>query len=203
MFRILLFLVICQISSAVSAQDMRVSLQLIGKCPDCEHATLESSIWTIDGINSISYVGNGSTVTIIYNSKLTTKDKLLAELRSTGYRVNAQGEGCCALAEQGKSGVVETYASEDEDEDDPILKDDESLKSIDNVNAEIKSVNFEEAIKSDAAHNIEEGEKELQAVADEAGRAAEEVDAEDRAELDSELDVEFTRLSTEDLDDKD
>jgi hypothetical protein len=197
MLRIFSLLVLLQLSfGLVSAQDMRLSLQIMGKCADCEHSSIESTLWSIEGINSISYNSGGNMVIIIYNQKTTTKERILKELQGNDYRVNGAGTGCCMLAEQGKAGVVENYASqEDDDDDDPILKDDEAIKSIDNVGAEIKAMNVEEAIKTEAAKNIEEVEKELHAAAEASTKAVEETDAEEKSELDAELDAEMSNLN--------
>ena len=197
MLRTLSLLVLLQLSfGLVSAQDMRLSLHIMGKCADCEHSAIESTLWSIEGINSISYNPGGNMVIIIYNQKTITKERILAELQSNSYRVNGVGTSCCSLAEQGKAGVVESYASPDEDEDDdPILKDDEAINSIDNVGAEIKAMNMEEAIKTEASKNMEEDEKELHSVAEVSAKAVEETDAEESSELDAELDAEVSNLN--------
>ena len=56
-------------------------------------------------------------------------------------------------------------------------------------------MNVEEAIKTEAAKNIEEDEKELHAAADASAKAVEETNAEEKSELDAELDAEMSNLN--------
>lgn len=185
----LLFACALVVGSALAQDSKKLTFRVIGSCEDCSHESIESALLGIEGISSFGYASN-NVVSIIYNPGKITEQKLVEELIDHGYKVNGRGDGCCMLGDGASSGVDSEVFEEDED---PVVQDEEALTSIDNLQAEVQTMDVEDAAAGETRQVYKEAEAEIDAESDAASQSYEEVRATEETFIQDETDGELDK----------
>lgn len=192
-FTFLIAVLVLGVGAVHAQESKKLTFRVVGSCEDCGHAALEGAIVGLPGMSSFGWADK-TTISIQYNPKQTNEQQLIADLVEAGYRVNGQGSGCCVLGDPATTSV-NTQDFNDED-DDPVTKDEEALGSIDNAKADAEKLDVNEATTGETRAILDKAEAEADAESESITASVDAVRQEDEKNLDKEADDELEQTLT-------